>query len=171
MHTHALVCALIQHTHTLALTQAFTHTNTLACVGTVAHMQSSAQNTQHTHTRIFMDAFTCMNTYSLHTLWHTCTHAIICIHYTHMHAITHKHLQVCTLVHICTHLHMHRPTYTHVMTLTRTHKNSGSLVLWQDQLCPPSPIQAILFPSLDFEFQLPPIPYLSPLSGQLVVSP
>ena len=118
MHTHALVCALIQHTHTLALTQAFTHTNTLACVGTAAHMQSSAQNTQHTHMRIFMDAFTCMNTYSLHTLWHTCTHAIICIYYTHIHAITRKHLQICT------HMHAFSHAQAHLHTCDDTHKNS-----------------------------------------------
>lgn len=83
------------HSHTCTPTS-FMHTNTLARVGTMAHRQSSAHNTQHTHVRIFMDALTCMNTYSLHILWHACTHAILRIHYTHTHAITHKHLQICT---------------------------------------------------------------------------
>lgn len=162
MHLHNTLTHLYSHMHTLTLVylHARAHWHTCSHVHTI-YMYTH----EHFHTCIHI------HEHIAHTLacLHTCNHMYIL--HPHPCSHTHKHLHVCTLVRICTHLHMHRYTCTHVMTLIRTHKNSGSHVLWSHQLCPPSPIQAILFSSLDFEFQLPPPPSLFPLSGQLVVRP
>lgn len=154
LHSHKL------HVHQHTCMCGHNGTHAVKCTQYSAYTREDFHGCTHLHEHIFTaHTLACLHTchpmYTLHP--HTCDH-------------TQTPANMHTL-HICMHLHMHRPTYTRVMTLTRTHKNSGSSVLRQNQLCPPSPIQAILFPSLDFEFQLPPIPYLSPLSGQLMVSP
>ena len=135
---------------------------------TLTHLHSHKPSLTLTHLHVWAQRHTCSQVHRIHST-HTwefswmhspawthihCTHSGILAHMQSYVYITptymRSHANTCKYVHICTHFHMHKPTYTHVMTLTRTHKNSGSLVLWQDQLCPPSPIQAILFPSLHF---------------------